>query len=366
MKIFLCGDVMLGRGVDQILPQPCDPVLYEEYLHSAVDYVLLAEEANGAINRRVPPSYVWGAALAELERHSPDLRLINLETSVTRSDDYWPKGINYRMSPENASCLATASVQCCALANNHVLDWGRKGLLETLATLGRLGVKTVGAGRNLSQAWAPAVFKISGDSRALVFSCATPGSGAPVEWAATADRPGIALLPDVSDASADFLCEVISREKRPGDVIIVSLHWGSNWDYRIGAEERRFAHRLIDAAGVSILHGHSSHHPKGIEVYRDRLILYGCGDFLNDYEGISGYEDFRGDLCGMYLADVAQTGGTLAALHITPLQIRRLQLVRPCDADIEWLRRRLDRESRALGAGVRRGRDGDYTLIWRR
>ena len=77
----------------------------------------------------------------------PDARIINLETAVTRSSDRANKGINYRMSPENAGCLAAAKIDCCLLANNHVLDWGRAGLLETLTTLQKLNVKAAGAGQ---------------------------------------------------------------------------------------------------------------------------------------------------------------------------------------------------------------------------
>ena len=94
MRLFLCGDVMTGRGIDQILAQPCDPVLFESYARSALDYVHLAERAGGAIPRRVSPSYIWGTALDEFRRMQPDVRIINLETSVTRSQDYMAKGIN--------------------------------------------------------------------------------------------------------------------------------------------------------------------------------------------------------------------------------------------------------------------------------
>jgi poly-gamma-glutamate capsule biosynthesis protein CapA/YwtB (metallophosphatase superfamily) len=103
MRLFLCGDVMSGRGVDQILPHPCEPCLHERYVGSALDYVRLAEQANGAISRPVEFSYIWGAAGEELDRVHPDARIINLETSITRSDEYVHKGINYRMSPENQS-----------------------------------------------------------------------------------------------------------------------------------------------------------------------------------------------------------------------------------------------------------------------
>ena len=87
--------------------------------------------------------------------------------------------------------------------------------------------------------------------------------------------------------------------------MVASVHWGSNWGYDIPREQTVFAHRLIDEAGVDIIHGHSSHHVRAIEVYKDRLILYGCGDFLNDYEGISGYEEFR------FVFDVFCNGGSI-------------------------------------------------------
>ncbi len=115
---------MIGRGVDQILPSPCPPKLYEEYVSSAQEYVRLAEAASGPIPRPVDPSYIWGDALAELEAHAPDARIVNLETSVTRSETAEHKAINYRVSPQNAECLRAAGIDCCALANNHVLDWG--------------------------------------------------------------------------------------------------------------------------------------------------------------------------------------------------------------------------------------------------
>ena len=126
---------MCGRGIDQVLAHPCCPEIYEDYMRSAAGYVLLAEQANGPIPRHSASSYVWGAALDQLERMQPDARIVNLETAVTRSNDRANKGINYRVSPENAECLAAARIDCCVLANNHVIDWGRAGLLETLTTL---------------------------------------------------------------------------------------------------------------------------------------------------------------------------------------------------------------------------------------
>ena len=85
VRLFLCGDVMTGRGIDQILPHPCDPALHEDYVQSAIDYVRLAEQLNGPIQRPVNPAYIWGAAIEEWSRAKPDARIVNLETSITRS-----------------------------------------------------------------------------------------------------------------------------------------------------------------------------------------------------------------------------------------------------------------------------------------
>ncbi len=362
LRLFLCGDVMTGRGIDQVLGRPCDPTLHEGYVGSAEDYVSLAEQANGPIPRRADPSYIWGAALDELNRMRPDARIINLETAITRSDDYAPKGINYRMSPENADCLSAAGIDCCVLANNHVLDWGRSGLLQTLTALQRLKIKAAGAGRNALEAAAPAALEIAGKARLLVFSFGSVTSGVPRNWAATTDTPGVNLLTRLSQADALRAAEYIAGVKQPGDLAVVSLHWGSNWGYEIPDEQQRFAHTLIDRADVSVIHGHSSHHPRAIEVYRNRLILYGCGDFLNDYEGIRGYEEYRGDLALMYFADIEPASGNLGALEIVPLQIRKFRLDRPSKQDIEWMQQTLQRECRRFGTGIELGPGGRLVL----
>ncbi len=365
VRFFLCGDVMTGRGVDQIMAHPSDPVLYEDAVASAVDYVRLAEAAHGAIARGAPPSYVWGAALDELSRRRLDFRIVNLETSVTRSDAHVPKGINYRMSPENADCLSAAGIDCCVLANNHVLDWGCAGLLETLDRLARLNIETAGAGRDAAEALEPAILDSSGEARVLVFSFASATSGVPRDWAARADAPGVALLPDLGERGAAWAAERVLSFKRPRDIVVASIHWGSNWGYEIPDDQRRFAHALIDEAGISILHGHSSHHAKAIEVHHDRLILYGCGDFLDDYEGIEGYEEFRGDLAPMYFVDVDAASGDLRALEMAPLQIRRFQLQPASRADAAWLGKTLDRESAGFGARVAPTPEGTLALSWR-
>lgn len=198
ITLFVCGDVMTGRGIDQILPHPGNPVLYEPYMKSATGYVQIAEEANGPIPKPVDFSYIWGDALTELARVKPDARIINLETSVTQSDEAVWKSINYRMHLANIPCITAAQIDCCTLANNHVLDWGRPGLAETLQTLKMAGIKTAGAGQNLRAAAVPAVIPVAGKGRVLVFSFGSGTSGIPRGWAAKTDKAGVNRLPDFS------------------------------------------------------------------------------------------------------------------------------------------------------------------------
>jgi poly-gamma-glutamate synthesis protein (capsule biosynthesis protein) len=365
MTLFLCGDVMTGRGIDQVLPHPGDPVLHEGYATSARDYVALAEKAHGPIPRPVGFAYVWGDALSEWTRVDPDLRIVNLETAVTTRDDWQrTKGIHYRMHPANVPCLTAAGIDCCVVANNHVLDWGYAGLADTLDTLRHAGLQTAGAGRDQAEAAAPARLSVPGKGRVLVFSFGVGSSGIPPDWGASSGLPGVNLLADFSDATLRRIAAQVKAVKRAGDVVVASIHWGGNWGYAVPAAHRDFAHALIDRCAVDVVHGHSSHHPLGIEVYRERPILYGCGDFLNDYEGIAGYTSYRSDLCLMYFLDVDPASGQLTRLRMTPMQMRRFRLNRASAQDTRWLCGVMDREGRRLGSRVEAGPDGGLELRW--
>ncbi|MER5217704.1 CapA family protein [Streptomyces sp. NPDC002838] len=358
VTLFVCGDVMLGRGVDQILARPGDPALREDYVADALSYVRLAESVNGPIPAPVDPSWPWGEALRVLEAAAPDVRIVNLETSVTRSDAFAPgKAVHYRMHPANLPALTVARPDVCVLANNHVLDFGRAGLEETLDALDHAGLRVAGAGRNADEAHAPAAVPVPTGGRVLVFALGARSSGVPSGWAATADLPGVAYVPELSPTAADAVVRQVRQEKRAGDIAVVSVHWGSNWGYLVPREQRRFAHALVDG-GVDVVHGHSSHHPRPVEVYRNRLILHGCGDFIDDYEGIGGYEEYRDDLRIMYLVTVAADTGGLTGLRMVPLRARRMRLEPAPQEDAAWLHATVDRVS----AGVRLTLEPDGTI----
>ena len=134
--------------------------------------------------------------------------------------------------------------------------------------------------------------------------------------------------------------------------MVASIHWGDNWGYDIPGNHVEFAHQLIDEAGVDVIHGHSSHHVRPLEVYHGKLILYGSGDFLNDYEGIKGYEGYRDDLTLMYFASVDPGSGKLVQLHMVPMQIKQFRLNRVSASDALWLKNTLNRESQEFGTRI--------------
>ena len=365
LRLFLSGDVMTGRGIDQALPHPVDPLLYEPYVRDAREYVDFAEKAHGAFQRPVTFDYIWGGAGQELDRADVDLKIINLETAITSAETQWPgKGIHYRMHPLNIGCLSAARIGGCALANNHILDWGYKGLSETLQSLDSAGIAHAGAGKDAEEAAMPAVFDLAENGRVLLFAFGSTSSGIPHEWRATSISPGVNLLDDLSEATTARVASQMRQHQQPGDVLVASIHWGSNWGYDIPPEQIAFAHRLVDE-GVAIVHGHSSHHVKAIEVFRGRLILYGCGDFLTDYEGISGYEKFRGDLAPMYLVELDSRDGQLVSASLVPMQMRRFRLERASAADAEWLCVLLNRLGAPFETHVELTADKKLTLKWR-
>jgi poly-gamma-glutamate synthesis protein (capsule biosynthesis protein) len=363
VTMALCGDVMLGRGIDQILPRPGNPELREAHVRDARTYVRLAEAVNGPIPQPVDVTWPWGDVLPVLDDLAPDARVVNLETSVTRSDDFAPgKAVHYRMDPANLACLAAVRPDACVLANNHVLDFGRRGLAETLETLAAGGLRAVGAGRDAGEAWEPAIFRVGGDPRVLVFAFGTASSGVPPSWAAAGRRAGVGYVTDLSDATAAAVVNRVRRLKAPGDIAVVSVHWGSNWGHHVPREQVHFAHRLVDG-GVDLVHGHSSHHPRPIEVYRGKLVLYGCGDLIDDYEGITGHQGFRPDLRLLYLAAVEPESGRLVRLDMTPLQARQMRLRHASGPDAQWLRAVL--EGAQPGGGPSIDLEGDGTLVLR-
>jgi poly-gamma-glutamate capsule biosynthesis protein CapA/YwtB (metallophosphatase superfamily) len=205
---------------------------------------------------------------------------------------------------------------------------------------------------------------VPGCSRVVVLAAGAASSGIPAEWAAGEATAGVAFLADLSEATIGQIAEYVGEWSRPGDVVVLSVHWGPNWGYRILPEHRRFARALIERAGVDVVHGHSSHHPLGLEVHCERLILYGCGDLITDYEGIHGHEQYRGELGVLYLPTFNTRTGAVERIELIPTKMERFRLTRPPDEDVRWLAATLDRESSPLGTRVATTDDATLLVDW--
>ena len=307
-------------------------------------------------------SWPWGHSLAVLDEVAPDVRMINLETSVTRSDEFAPgKGVHYRMNPANLPCLAAARPDVCVLANNHVLDFGRAGLEETLDALAGAGLPTAGAGRDVTEARRPAVVAVAGAGRVLRLRPRRASSGIPASWAATPTAAGVDFMPALSDAAADEVVDRVQQPKRAGDIVVVSIHWGSNWGYDVPAP-RSSSPTGWSTAGSTSCTGTPRTTPGRSRSTGASSILYGCGDFIDDYEGIPGHEEFRDDLRLLYFVSVEASTGALVGLRMVPMQARRMRLEPASQADAAWLCGVLDLRSRGLGAPIDLEPDGGLVL----
>jgi poly-gamma-glutamate capsule biosynthesis protein CapA/YwtB (metallophosphatase superfamily) len=245
-----------------------------------------------------------------------------------------------------------------------VLDWGYDGLSETLQTLDAAGIAHAGAGSDAHQAMKPAVLGTAADRRVLLFSFGSRTSGISEDWKATSISPGVTLLDDLSEQTAARVCDEMWAHQQPDDLLIASIHWGGNWGYEVPREQIVFAHHLVEQ-GVAIVHGHSSHHVKAIEVFKGRPILYGCGDFITDYEGITEYETFRDDLALMYLIELDSDSGELINARLVPMQMRRFRLERASAGDSKWLCSLLTELGARFGTAARLQEDSSLLLEWR-
>ncbi len=249
MILTFTGDVMLGRAVN--------------------DYLITLKDK----------SVIWGNILPDLI--SSDLVFINLECALTSAK---VKGIKespvffFRSEPQNVEALKAANVSYCCCANNHILDFGKEGLLETLKILDQARIKHSGAGNKKIDAKMPADIEMRGIKfRVFAFSDNEPG------WEATLNGPGINYIPiDQNDRRFKDLLKHILISKKEGYFVIVSGHWGPNMVRIPPKHHVEFAHALIDA-GVDIFHGHSSHVFQRVEIYNGGIIFYDCGEMIDDY-----------------------------------------------------------------------------------
>jgi len=283
MKILFLGDVMLGRTLNEVL---------EDYA----------------------AEYPWGDTLPILR--GADLRMCNLECVISDRGEPWPKKMFvFRTDAKNIRVLKIAGMDVVANANNHALDFGSEALQDMNKTLDAAGIAHAGAGEDLAAASAPTFLERQGLRLAfLSFTDNEPG------WEAGKNKPGVFFVPlDTKDGRAKRLFDLVKQAKSKSDLLVVSAHWGGNWGYAPDAPHPEFAHSLIEA-GADIIFGHSCHVFRGIEIYKGKPIIYGAGDFIDDY---AVDEAERNDRSCIFI--VGTDGSRIKNLQLMPTVIRDYQ-----------------------------------------
>jgi poly-gamma-glutamate capsule biosynthesis protein CapA/YwtB (metallophosphatase superfamily) len=201
-----------------------------------------------------------------------DLTMVNLETAVTDRGVPEPKEFHFRTDPRAFDALEGAGIDVVTLANNHTLDYGRVGLLDTLDAAKRAGFPVFGAGRNAAEAYAPWLTTVHGVRIAVLGFMQVHELDA--AWAAQDNRPGIAEAFDAKRALA-----AVRRARQQADLVIVFNHWGTQGVACPNAEQKAFAGAL-SAAGADIIVGAHAHVLQGSGWLGRTFVAYGMGNFL--------------------------------------------------------------------------------------
>jgi poly-gamma-glutamate synthesis protein (capsule biosynthesis protein) len=323
IDIAFVGDVMLGRGVDREL-------------------------------RRMHPAQPWSDVLPLLT--GADVRIANLECALTRHATPWlrtPKVFHFRADPSAVEVLRAARIDACSLANNHTLDFGEQGLIDTLDTLDRAGIAHAGAGRNAADAAKPAFVSAGGSPVSIALIAFTDNEPA---FAAMRDRAGTQYLPvSLTPESLGRVAHAIGAARAAGATIVVfSNHWGPNMRLRPTPLFRAFAHAVIDL-GVDIYYGHSAHVFQGIEIHAGKPILYDTGDFIDDY---AVDRELRNDWSLVFR--IRMEGGLLHRIDLFPVTLAYARVARAHGSERDEI---LDRmESLSAEMGTRFARENGHAV----
>ncbi|MDO7906033.1 CapA family protein [Paenibacillus sp. JX-17] len=203
---------------------------------------------------------------------SKSLNIVNLETPVTTGGaGAKNKQYVFKSSPQALEAMAKAHVDAVNLANNHILDQGVSGLLDTLQHLDRNGIAHAGAGRSSQEAFAPAYLEKQGIKVALLgFTRVIPESS----WNAGVSTPGVAAAYDAAAANA-----AIKEARKHAALVVVVAHWGKERVLTPDQNQTRLAHGFIDAGADLVIGGHP-HVLQGMEKYKGKWIAYSTGNFI--------------------------------------------------------------------------------------
>jgi poly-gamma-glutamate capsule biosynthesis protein CapA/YwtB (metallophosphatase superfamily) len=232
----------------------------------------LDEKGGAAALEGVKP-YFEGAHLA----------FLNIEGAISDAGlKNTVKEYTFRSRPTLLDGLTSAGIDVVSLANNHILDYRLKALTDCISRLDAAGIKHAGAGADLAAASTPAIIETPAGKVALIAASEITAS-----FAATSKRAGTYYIPETAAANKALIAKVTETATQ-ADFVVVSLHWGVEYKTAANSDQIGLAHALIDA-GADLILGHHPHVVQGLEIYKDRLIVYSMGDFVFDhYSRITG------------------------------------------------------------------------------
>ncbi len=282
-----------------------------------------------------------------------DIAMANLECVVATRGAFFDKGENrpylYRTRPEMLDILTEVGFDLVVTSNNHAMDYGPDALMEQIELLEAVGIAQVGSGRNLREASSPTYIKV-GDIIVAFIGIEDYFD----KCAATTSRPGVhhargsrAILEDVKAP--------ISAARQNADLVVFTPHWGKNWTEKPTGEMGELAHNIIEL-GVDAILGHSSHHVHGVEVYRDRPIIYDMGTFFFDTVG-NGRMRFGAG----FVLEFNRDGFTKVSIH--PLKLHASRTVRAKGDDLKHILDLVVRMTAETDPDLKLVRQGDILTL---
>ncbi|HPS28988.1 MAG TPA: CapA family protein [bacterium] len=241
-----------------------------------------------------------------------DIAFANLECVISDKGDFRSKKINYGASLISLDSILYSGIDVFSIANNHVYDMDKTGLLRMRELLDRSPVFYGGSGKDLNEASEPVQVEVNGLKIAFLFYNST-GSN----FCADKKTAGINCLPFENKEKALKTLKSDVKKTNKADIIILSVHWGPNYNTNTSSAQMEFAHAAIEN-GVDIILGHSAHIFHGIEIFNNKPIIYDMGDFLiNDDDDW----DSRSFLYNIYISD-----GKISQLELVPVYMPNSQI----------------------------------------
>lgn len=237
----------------------------------AVGDVMLSRDVGALMLKRRDPDYPFALSRALLA--NGDFAFGNLETPIAAGRPVRTDEMRFRADPGAEGALKRAGFAVVSLANNHLPDQGERGVEETLVLLDKAGVARTGAGRDATEARAPAFIERGG--LRFAFLAYNDDDVVPDAYEAADARAGTAFMRE------DAMRSAVKAAGELADLVIVSMHSGKEYTNLPNERQKRFARAAIDA-GADVVIGHHPHVVQPYEWYKDKLIFYSLGNFVFD------------------------------------------------------------------------------------